>query len=432
MSPEEKIKLAQLEQQLHVIKATNPNRYNSIMKSYEEIKTIKENQELFKSFSADLKAKHPDGDWRTINGAHVFIAGGKVVAGLDGFNKHIDELHSKDKKKESKGVNKQSGKKSLDEKIKIYEDKLKNTQSYKDVPVSVYNEWKEDLAKLKKQKEKQSKTTPTNERSQKEISFRDFIKNNGINAVNKNLKIKYKGKPIVLDEGQIKAKQKNKDKSYLEDAFYGADEKGDTGIYYTNELTVETKEKQPKKEDKTPNLPKPTGDVAKIISQALKTEKEVQKQIKDSENQGKDFKPNKRQGNIESKKYNESVKLGKTDLDNESSKSIDVLQKVASKIDDKYLSQKTKDSILQARLLIGDDFNDYGSVPERFTKELQETKDLAGSLGVAKKLNNFLNKTEGSYVIEKETINKIQNTLVEAIKEQSKKKATESLNYKLF
>ena len=36
MSPEEKIKLAQLEQQLHVIKSIDPERYNRIMKSYRE------------------------------------------------------------------------------------------------------------------------------------------------------------------------------------------------------------------------------------------------------------------------------------------------------------------------------------------------------------------------------------------------------------
>jgi hypothetical protein len=50
-----------------------------------------------KSWSTDLNKKFPKGEWRTINGARVFINGSKVVAGLDGFNKMIDES-SKDKK----------------------------------------------------------------------------------------------------------------------------------------------------------------------------------------------------------------------------------------------------------------------------------------------------------------------------------------------
>ena len=36
MTQEEKIKLAQLEQQLHVIKSIDPERYNRIMKSYND------------------------------------------------------------------------------------------------------------------------------------------------------------------------------------------------------------------------------------------------------------------------------------------------------------------------------------------------------------------------------------------------------------
>ena len=123
MTQEEKIKLAQLEQQLHVIKSTNPSRYNAIMKSYDEICVFKENRELFKSFSADLKAKHPNGGWRTINGAHVFIAGGKVIAGLDGFNKHIDELHSK--KKEGVKSGNDSLPKSKDGLYQIYKIKVR-------------------------------------------------------------------------------------------------------------------------------------------------------------------------------------------------------------------------------------------------------------------------------------------------------------------
>ena len=52
--------------------------------------------DISKSWSKQLESKFPNGGWKSINGASVFIdGGGKVVAGLDGFNKHIDKLHSK-------------------------------------------------------------------------------------------------------------------------------------------------------------------------------------------------------------------------------------------------------------------------------------------------------------------------------------------------
>ena len=59
-----------------------------------------EKSDLFKSFSKDLQDKFPNGSWRTINGSHVFINNGKVIAGLDGFNEHIDKFFAEKKKKE--------------------------------------------------------------------------------------------------------------------------------------------------------------------------------------------------------------------------------------------------------------------------------------------------------------------------------------------
>ncbi len=56
-------------------------------------------EDFYKSWSSDLKQKFPSGDWRTVNGAKVFINNGKVVAGLDGFNGEIDKFF---KEKESK------------------------------------------------------------------------------------------------------------------------------------------------------------------------------------------------------------------------------------------------------------------------------------------------------------------------------------------
>lgn len=63
------------------------------------------------AWSIDLQSQFPNGQWRTINGSHVFINNGKVVAGLEGFNGFIDDFFKeKDKvesKKEEKSENKE-------------------------------------------------------------------------------------------------------------------------------------------------------------------------------------------------------------------------------------------------------------------------------------------------------------------------------------
>lgn len=67
---------------------------------------------LEKSFSGDLSKRFPNGGWRTINGAKVFINGGKVVAGLDGFNGMINDFFKEkaEKEKLEKEPNKTKGK----------------------------------------------------------------------------------------------------------------------------------------------------------------------------------------------------------------------------------------------------------------------------------------------------------------------------------
>jgi hypothetical protein len=57
--------------------------------------------ELFKSWSGDLQKRFPNAQWKTINGARVLVNGGKVVAGLDGFNGEIDKFFEGKGKKES-------------------------------------------------------------------------------------------------------------------------------------------------------------------------------------------------------------------------------------------------------------------------------------------------------------------------------------------
>jgi len=60
-----------------------------------------------KAWSTDLQKRFPNGGWRTVNGARVFINCGKVVAGLNGFNGEIDKFF---KEKEAKSKSKQESK----------------------------------------------------------------------------------------------------------------------------------------------------------------------------------------------------------------------------------------------------------------------------------------------------------------------------------
>lgn len=57
-------------------------------------------EDFYKGFGKDLQDRFPNGAWRTINGAKVFIEGdGKVVAGLKNFNDHIDKFFDGKKEK---------------------------------------------------------------------------------------------------------------------------------------------------------------------------------------------------------------------------------------------------------------------------------------------------------------------------------------------
>jgi hypothetical protein len=60
-----------------------------------------------KSWSGDLQKQFPNGVWRKINGASVFINHGRVVAGLDKFNGMIDDFFAK-KSEKKEGENKTS------------------------------------------------------------------------------------------------------------------------------------------------------------------------------------------------------------------------------------------------------------------------------------------------------------------------------------
>ena len=95
---------AQISQEIGVERSMENSDTSIFLKSFEEnLISCVDRDSFDKSWSSDLAKKFPDGAWRTINGANVFINNGKVIAGLDGFNKEIDTFfEQKGKKAEGK------------------------------------------------------------------------------------------------------------------------------------------------------------------------------------------------------------------------------------------------------------------------------------------------------------------------------------------
>ncbi len=90
-------------------------------------------EDFYKSWSSDLKQKFPNGDWRTVNGAKVFINNGKVVAGLDGFNGEIDKFFEERKvKKETEQTPKEKLADLKDQSKKLREKRDKEVEGLGD------------------------------------------------------------------------------------------------------------------------------------------------------------------------------------------------------------------------------------------------------------------------------------------------------------
>lgn len=145
-------------------------------------------------------------------------------------------------------------------------------------------------------------------------------------------------------------------------------------------------------------------------------------------------KQNKPKGNgLDSNKtYKDLDNFGKKSLDNEKTETISKLHNLASKLDERYLSSKTKDKLneLVEDLYIEGYFGDHQKNIAVVDK-IYNSKNIKESLSALKTLNNRLAK-EDSYALEEDMVNKIQDLLVEAAKEQLNKKTTEKKNYKLF
>jgi cob(I)alamin adenosyltransferase len=129
------------------------------------------------------------------------------------------------------------------------------------------------------------------------------------------------------------------------------------------------------------------------------------------------------------KEYSNLSKESKTQIDNESLKSTETLKKLASKLDPKYLSSKTKDKLdkLQEDLQI----NSNLSIDGKSSDKVYEAKDIKEFFN-ALHSNNKQAQKEDSFVLEKEDADKAQNMLINALQEQINKQVTEKTNLKLF
>lgn len=93
---------AQISQEIGVERSMENSDISVFLKSFKENLIGAVDRDSFdKSWSSDLQSKFPNGVWRTVNGAKVFINNGKVIAGLDGFNGEIDKFFEGRGKKES-------------------------------------------------------------------------------------------------------------------------------------------------------------------------------------------------------------------------------------------------------------------------------------------------------------------------------------------
>lgn len=115
---------AQISQEIGVERSMENSDTSIFLKSFEEnLISCVDRDSFDKSWSSDLAKKFPEGGWRTINGASVFINNGKVIAGLDGFNKEIDTFFEQ-KGKKTEGKKKENNK--MESLLKIMDGKVKN------------------------------------------------------------------------------------------------------------------------------------------------------------------------------------------------------------------------------------------------------------------------------------------------------------------
>ena len=129
---------AQISQEIGVERSMENSDISIFLKSFKENLIGAVDRDSFdKSWSSDLQSKFPNGSWKTVNGASVFINNGKVIAGLDGFNGEIDKFFADRNggKKEKKG-----DLKSMQDKLEKLKEEVSNLSKEMDPKTHVRSE----------------------------------------------------------------------------------------------------------------------------------------------------------------------------------------------------------------------------------------------------------------------------------------------------
>ena len=202
---------AQIQQELNIEKSMDNSDLSILIKSFYDNLSGSYNRDLFeKSWSKDLQNRLPNGSWKTINGARVFVNDGKVVAGLGGFNKEIDKFFDG---KKGKGGGEKSGdkvKERTEKLLKEYYEKDK-TGTEKFVKMGVTESTAQIEAK-KRGKDFYVKPDP-NERDKFVVAHK--VKGEAENLTFGEYKNKYESQLGVTAKNQIEFESKqeeNKDK----------------------------------------------------------------------------------------------------------------------------------------------------------------------------------------------------------------------------
>ncbi len=142
----EHINQRRLQIQANIEKSINP-AFDIALKIASEGGTYEDFQ---KAFGKDLQSKYPDGSWKTINGSHVFVNGGKIVAGSENLKNHFDSVSVQKKEvKEASKIEKEAKLKGItfiklenEGKTLIYGTKNNTTR------LSVEGESKEEIQEM--------------------------------------------------------------------------------------------------------------------------------------------------------------------------------------------------------------------------------------------------------------------------------------------
>jgi hypothetical protein len=216
-----------------------------------------------------------------------------------------------------------------------------------------------------------------------------------------------------LSKNKPKADSKKEVKNKRDDIYARLDKYKDTGMYKTTEERDRHAAEYKKAQQELSELNK---------QEDKKTDKKSETVVKNKD----EFKPDKKTATNQNKLSKDIDTWSKKYLDPEKTESLQELKKYASKIDDKFISKKTKDKI--SKLMDQVELDYYGGN----SGEVVGTKSLTGQLQDLIVINKYLSKKEDSYTLEEESLSEIRDVIIDALKEQINKKTTEALNYKLF